>query len=234
MNGYTTRIFQSIGAALLYHSHDLAARFRVWSSADGTDDRGIEAGGAPCGFGGVEQGVHRFVFPVGPVMAPQVVPQVFDGVQFGRVRWQADQRDVGRADQVVGAMVSRTIPDEHRLHVRLQRPRQLGEKEVHDARVQTRRDQSLGLARLGAHGSQHVDEPVLMLADGTRSRTGASPDASQRPLLAEPRFVFVEDLQPAVWVLQLNLGETFAELFLNSSCAAGSASGCCGRGTSDE
>ena len=91
-------------------------------------------------------------------------------------------------------MVSRAIPDEHRLHVRLQGPRQLREKDVDDAGVQTRRDQPLGLTRLGTGGPQHVDEPVLSLADGTRSRTGARPNSGQRPLLTEPRLVFVEDL----------------------------------------
>jgi hypothetical protein len=71
-------------------------------------------------------------------------------------------------------MISCAIPDEHRLDVRLQRPRQLREKEIDDAGVQTLRDQHLGLTRLGARRSQHADEPVLSLADGTRSRTGNS------------------------------------------------------------
>ena len=157
-------------------------------------------------------------------MASQVMPQVFHRIQFGRVRRQAGQRDVQRADQVVGSMVSRAIPDEHRLDIRLQRPRQLSEKEVDDAGVQTRRDQPLSLSRLGTGGPQHIDEPVLSLADGTRSRTGARPNSGQRPLLTEPRFVFMEDLQPAVGVLRLDFREPLAKLFLNSSCAAGSPS----------
>ena len=53
-------------------------------------------------------------------------------------------------------------------------------------------------------------------------------------MLAEPRFVFVEDFEPTVGVLRWDLRELIAKLFLNSSCTAGSASGCCGRGTSDE
>jgi len=66
------------------------------------------------------------------------------------------------------------------------------------------------------------------------SRTPSVPDASQRTLLAEPRFVFVKDLQPAVGIVRLDLRETLAKFFLNSSCAAGSVWGCCGLGTSDE
>ena len=53
-------------------------------------------------------------------------------------------------------------------------------------------------------------------------------------MLAETCFVFVEDLQPAVGMLRLDLCEPVTKFFLNSSCAAGSAGGCCGRGASDE
>lgn len=131
-------------------------------------------------------------------------------------------------------MVSRAVPDEHRLHVRFQCSRQLREEHIHDARVQPRRDQAFGLARRGARRRQNIDVAVLRLPDRTRTRTRSGPDAGQRPLLAEPRFVFMEDLQPAAGMLRLDLREPVAEFFLNSSCAAGSACGCCGRGTSDE
>ena len=49
-------------------------------------------------------------------------------------------------------------------------------------------------------------------------------------MLAEPRFVFVKDLQLAVGIVRLDLCETLAKFFLNSSCAAGSVWGCCGSG----
>jgi len=131
-------------------------------------------------------------------------------------------------------MKSRAVPHQDRLHIRFQCRRQLGEEQIHNRSIEPRRDQSFGLTGLGARGRQDIDETVLRLSDGARPRSDASPDTCQCPLLSEPCFVFVEDLQPAVGMLRLNFVHPLAELFLNSSCAAGSAWGCCGRGTSDE
>ena len=167
-------------------------------------------------------------------MTPQVMPEILNRIQFRRVRRQTHERDVRRADQVVRPMKSRAVPHQDRLHVRFQSRRQLGEEQVHDRSVESRRDQSFGLAGRSARRRQDVDETVLRLSDCAGSRSAARPDAGQRPLLTEPCFVFVEDLQPAVGMLRLDLVQSLAELFLNSSCAAGSAWGCCGRGTSDE
>ncbi len=131
-------------------------------------------------------------------------------------------------------MISRAIPDQHRLHIGFERAGQLGQKHIHDVRVEPRGNQAFGLARLGAGCCQDVDEPVLRLPNGPGTRPGARPDARQRPLLTEPCFVFVEDFEPAVGVFSLDFLKPVAELFLNSSCATGSDWGCCGRGTSDE
>ena len=131
-------------------------------------------------------------------------------------------------------MKSRAVSHQDRLHIRFQHRRQLGKEQIHDRRVEPRRDQSFGLASLGARRRQDIDETVLRLSDGARPRSDASPDTCQCPLLSEPCFVFVEDLQAAVGMLRLDLVQPLTELFLNSSCAAGSAWGCCGRGTSDE
>ena len=162
--------------------------------ADGANDRRIEAAGVPSRFGCVKQLVDRLVLPIGPVMARQVVPQVFHRIQLGRIGRQIQERDVWRADQLVRSMISRTVPGQDRLHIGFQPLRQLGQKEIDDARVQTRCDQSFGLAGRGTGCRQDIDESVLNLPDGTRTRTGSGPDSGQCPLLAEPSFVFMEDL----------------------------------------
>ena len=131
-------------------------------------------------------------------------------------------------------MVTGAVPDQHRLHVGCERCRELGEKQIHDARIQSRRDKPFGLPRLGTRRGQDINVSVLRLPHGTGSRTRSGPDASQRTLLAEPRFVFVKDLQPSVGIVRLDLREALAKFFLNSFCAAGSVWGCCGLGTSDE
>jgi hypothetical protein len=81
------------------------------------------------------------------------------------------------------------------------------------------------LARLGTGGGQHVNITVLCLAHGAGSGASSRPDAGQRPLLTESRFVFVEDLQAGSGVLRLNFCELRAEVFLKSSCAATSGLG---------
>ncbi|HUQ70521.1 MAG TPA: hypothetical protein VM165_13400, partial [Planctomycetaceae bacterium] len=48
-------ITESGGGEISYHSQQLAARVGVGGVADGPDDGGIEAGGTPGRFGGVEQ-----------------------------------------------------------------------------------------------------------------------------------------------------------------------------------
>lgn len=119
-------------------------------------------------------------------------------------------------------MVASTIPDQHGQNVGCQRGRQLLEEEIGDARFEPRRDQALGLAGLSARRREHIDISVLRLPYRPRPRTFACPNASQRTLLAEPRFVFVKDLETAIGMLCLNSCELLAKLFLNSSCASGS------------
>jgi hypothetical protein len=130
-------------------------------------------------------------------------------------------------------MVTCTIPDQDGLDIRCQGLRQLRQKQIHDRGVESWCDQAFGLARLSTRCRQHVDITVLRLSHGSWSRTRASPYTSQGPLLAEAGFVFVENMQSAVGVLRLDLRQPVIKFFLNSSCAAGSAWGCCGRGISD-
>ena len=85
--------------------------------------------------------------------------------------------------------------------------------EILERRVEPRRDQSFGLASLGARRRQDADETDLRLSNCARSRSGASPDTGQRPLVSEPCFVFVEDLQATVGMLRLDLVESLGELF---------------------
>ena len=110
-------------------------------------------------------------------------------------------------------MVSRTIPDQDCLHVWFQPPRQLSEKNVDDARIETWCDQPFGVAGLGTGCRQHIDEPILRLPDRSRARTSPGPHTGQRPLLAETGFVFVIDLQSAIWLLCLDLTEPLTKLF---------------------
>lgn len=151
----------------LYRFRQLTARFGVGGAAEGTDEVGIEAGGAPSGDRRFEQVVDRVVLSVGPMMASQVMPEVFHRVQFRGIRWKTQQRDVRRTDEFVRPVVSGTVPDQDGLDVRCQCLRQLSQKQFDDGGVEPWRDQSFGLARFSARRRQHIHETVLGLSYGS-------------------------------------------------------------------
>ena len=55
------------------------------------------------------------VSPIGPVMALQIVPEVFNRVEFGRIGWQLDQRHVRWHLEMLGAMEAGAIPNHDRM-----------------------------------------------------------------------------------------------------------------------
>ena len=112
---------RSTRRAVLYGSPNLTARWDVVFGADGFDQIGVEAVLAPRGFGHLEEFVVVAVGSVGPAVAAERVPEVFDAVEFRRVRRQRDERDVGRHLQVVSAMEAGSVPDQGRVNIGSQR-----------------------------------------------------------------------------------------------------------------
>ena len=94
-----------------------------------------------------------------------------------------------------------------------------------------RADQAAGVAGLRAHGAEDVQIVVLGLADRPRPRADFGPYAADGAVLAEAGFVLIVDQQAFVGVGRFELIQTFGQFFfLNASIAAGSVSGCEGRG----
>ena len=60
------------------------------------------------------------VAAVRPIVAPQVVPEILDEIEFRRVRRQRDQRDVRRDVQSLGGMVAGLIPNQDSVNVGVQ------------------------------------------------------------------------------------------------------------------
>ena len=138
-----------------------------------------EADFAPSIAGGFQQGIVVVVGAVGRVMALEVVPQVFDGIQFGCVRWQLQQRDIVRHLKLVGAVVARSIPDQHGLHLGRQGLRELLQKTVEHRGVQVGGDDRFGLPGGRTGGTDHLDVLILRLPHGAGSRPFRRPDARQ-------------------------------------------------------
>jgi len=160
------------------------------------------------------------------MVALEVVPEVFDRVEFGRIRWQEHQRDLVGHAQSPGMMVARPIPDEHGLNVAWQRGCELFQEDVDHVGVEIRTDQPFGLSRLRTGGTHHVQILILGLAHSPRTRTGRGPNPRQRALLTKARFILEEDPQFSIRMLPGDGGQFPCELFLKAAWAMGSASRC--------
>jgi hypothetical protein len=118
-------------------------------------------------FGSVEECVVVGIGAVRPMVAFEVVPQILEGVQLGGISRQGKECDVVRHHQLVGAMVSGSIPDEQGLHVRRQGVGELLQELVDDGGVQVRSDDGLCLSGLRTGSAKDPDIGILRLANGS-------------------------------------------------------------------
>lgn len=110
----------------------------VVSGADGLHQFGIEGGLFPGLDGGVFEGVVVVVSLVAPVVALEVVPEVFDWIEFRAVRRQRHEGDVLRYAEFFGDVEAGSVPNHHRLFFRRQRAGELSQEFVDDLRVELR------------------------------------------------------------------------------------------------
>lgn len=179
------------------------------SGTDAFDEVLVEDGFAPCIHGCLLQ---FFVFGIGsitPEVAFEVVPQVFDGIEFGTVGGRRHERNiVGDAERFAGVEAG-SIPDHHGMLIRGNRGRKLLQENVDDRRIELRTEQSFGMPRLGTNGAQYPQILVLRLTNGRRSRSLSSPDIGEGTLLAETRFVSKVDSQPLLRMILGNRSQQF-------------------------
>lgn len=167
-------------------------------------------------------------------MAAEVVPEIFDGVEFRGIGWERDDGDRGRDAEGFGDVVAGVVPEEGDVGAGGNRRRELIEEELHDRRVEPVGDQALGPAGLRADDGEDVEALEPALFRGGRAGSGVGPDGGQRALLAEPALVFEPDFDGLAGVGDGDRREGVREFFLNASCLAASAFGCFGRGRSTE
>ena len=220
------------GITVSYASRIDLALVEVGGSADGLDPFGIETGLLPCVAGRLAQVVVVVVGAVGPVVATEVVPEVFDGVEFGASRRQRDQRQVLRRLELAAGVEAGLIPEHHHVHIGIDLVGELFKEGVDGLGVECGGEQADGLAGLGTGGAQDVEVLVAGLFDRRRTRTSSGPLAAQRALLAEAGLVLEPELDPLAGMLGGGLRHKFGRFFLNASIAAGSFFSCRGRGIS--
>jgi hypothetical protein len=107
---------------------------------------------------------------------------------------------------------------------------ELLKEDVDDVGVEGRRQQSDTLAGSRTGGPEDIEPLIPGLSNGAGTGSFASPDPGQRPLLTEPGFILEPDLEDLAGVFDLDPLQDGGKVFLNSSCAAGSACSCRGRG----
>jgi hypothetical protein len=200
--------------------------------ADGSDQFGPQADLPPAMLGRLFHGIQVLVGPVRPVMAPQVMPEILHRVQLGRPRRQRHQRDVRRHPQRLRPVIASAVPDQRDVLRRINGLRQTVEELLRGVGVGVRGDQALGLAGGRTNRGEDLQALEAALLRRPRPRTFVGPDRRQRALLAEAGFVLEPDFDLLAGLPGGDFRDDLGGFFLNASCAAGSASGCWGRGRS--
>ena len=106
----------------------------------------------------------------------------------------------------------------------------LGEVGIHRLGVGEGHDQTGGGGAVRADCAENAGRFVARVADGAGAGAALRPDPCQRALLTHPGFILEPDLERFA-ARRLGEGRRYRpeEVFLNASCSAGSAFGCCGR-----
>ena len=108
--------------------------------------------------------------------------------------------------------------------------RDFGQVGRHRLGVDGGQDQACGHAAGRADRAKQIGPLIACVARRTGSGAAPGPDAGERALLADARFILEPDLQRLVPCPRGDRCRTrFGEVFLNASCAAGADFGCRGR-----
>lgn len=123
-------------------------------------------------------------------------------------------------------MVAGAVEDENGVSARSDLATDFGKMQGHYLGVGGRRDDGRGRAAFRADGAEDVGPFVALIARRAGSGPTLGPDAGQRALLADPRFI----LEPYLDGLFLGAGgeslfNRRGEVFLKSSWAASSVCG---------
>ncbi len=163
-------------------------------------------------------------------VAAQIFPDIFDWVEFGRVGRQGDEGDVVRDRKVFGDVIASTIEDEGGVTVWRDVPADLGQMQRHDLGVGGWDDEGRRGAALRTDGAEDIGPFVALIARRTGPCSPLSPDAGQRALLADPRFVLEPDFDRLVFGVVGELrSDSGGEVFLNVSWTSSSVCGWRGR-----
>src|SRR4051794_17133887 len=159
----------------------------------------------------------------------QVLPDVLDRIQLGRVGGQWQEGEVLGGGEVAGAVPPGTVEHDHAVRPGRDVAADLGEVQARGLGVGVGQDEGGADGPLRADRAEQVGPGVAAVAGRPGPGAAPRPDPGQRALLADAGLVLKPDLDRlAAGVLGQRLAYQLGEAFLNAAWAASSAFGCLG------
>ena len=165
--------------------------------AEGHDGPGLSLQLVPCVTAMVDEGMDVVEHAVRQPVVADELPDILLRVQLGAFRWQRDDGDVVRHDELAREVPSGLIGQQQRMtfwgHVGGDRR----EVQVHHRGIAPGQDQTDGLALLGTDGAEDVGRGGALVGWRRRTTAAPGPAAGDLVLLANSGLVGKPDLYVA-------------------------------------
>ena len=139
-------------------------------------------------FVGLEDAVRQ------PIVAHEL-PNVFDGVQFGRLWRQRQDGDVFRHVQFRARVPSGLIGEDDGVSARIDGGADSRQMGVHRLGIAPGQDETDGFALLGTNRAKDIGRLGALIARCAGTRSALGPAARQLVFLADPRLVLEPDFE---------------------------------------
>ena len=160
----------------------------------------------------------------------EVEPDPFDGVEFGTVGGQGQEREIVGDGERPFVVPAGAVEHQDGVDVVGQGCGEVGEKQVHDLGVDAGQDEGEVLAGGRAHGGEDVGPLVAVGARAGGALALEPPPVANPALVADPRLVLEPELEMLLGMRGGGASQGLAQpLFLNRSWACGSRRGFAGR-----
>src|SRR5260370_4711827 len=167
-----------------------------------------------------------------PVVAHEL-PDVFDRVEFGRLRRQRHQGDVVGDVELGREVPAGLIEQQNSMRSRRHRLGDLGQMQSHRSGIAARQDKTGPGSSCRADGAEDVGRACPLIVWGRGPRPAPCPSPGDLVLLADPGVVLKPDLYRLARCVALgDLVEALGEVFLNAARASASWAWCRGRADS--
>src|SRR5216684_359395 len=203
------------------------------AQADGHDGPGLVDELVPGEAAVVEDVVVGAEDAVGEPVVADVLPDVLDRVEFGRLGRQRQQGDVGGDVELVGEVPAGLIEQQHGVGARCDGARDFGQMQRHRGGVAARQDEAGGSPLGRANGAEDVGRAGALIVRRRGPGAAPRPSPGDLVLLADPSLVLKPDFYRLARRVALgDLIEALGEVFLNAARASASWAWCRGRADS--